>query len=99
MSCLAWNCCGLGNPCTVRELRDLIRVKDLSVMFLAETWADKARLKELKRNLGFDKLHFVERLNRGGGLAIFWKNNVDLQVQTSSRNHIDAIVNKGADGA
>ena len=99
MSCLAWNCCGLGNPCTVRELRDLIRVKDLSVMFLAETWADKARLKELKRNLGFDNLHFVERINRGGGLALSWKNSVDLQVQTSSKNYIDIIVNKGVDGA
>jgi len=68
-------------------------------VFLAETWADEARLKELKRNLGFDNLHFVERISKGGGLALFWKNTVDLQVQTSSKNHIDAIVNKGVDGA
>ena len=99
MSCLTWSCRGLGNPCTVRELRDLIRAKDPSVVFLAETWADEARLKDLQRNLAFDNLHFVDRINRGGGLALFWKSSVDLQVQTSSRNHIDAIVNKGADGA
>ena len=99
MSCLAWNCCGLGNPCTVRELGDLIRAKDPFIVFLAKTWADEARLKELKRNLGFDNLHFVERISREGGLALFWKNTVDLQVQTSSKNHIDAIVNKGVDGA
>ena len=68
-------------------------------MFLAETWADEARLKEVKRNLGFDNLHFVERINKGGSLALFWKHNVDLQVQTSSKNHIDAIINKGAGGA
>ena len=65
MSCLAWNCRGLGNLCTVRELGDLIRAKNPSVVFLAETWADEARLKEVKRNLGFDNLHFVERINRG----------------------------------
>ena len=65
MSCLIWNCRGLGNPCIGYELADMVRVKDLSVMFLAETWADKARLKEVKRNLGFDNLHFVERINRG----------------------------------
>ena len=99
MSCLAWNCCGLGNPCTVRELGDLIRAKDPFIVFLAKTWADEARLKELKRNLGFDNLHFVERISKEGGLALFWKNTVDLQVQTSSKNHIDAIVNKGVDGA
>ena len=37
MSCLAWNCCRLRNPCTVRELGDLIRAKDPYVVFLAET--------------------------------------------------------------
>ena len=99
MSCIAWNYRGLRNPCTVRELGDLIRAKDPSVVFLAETWADEARLKEVKRNLGFDHLHFVERINKGGGLALLWKHNVDLQVQTSSKNHIDAIINKGVDGA
>ena len=88
MSCLAWNCGGLGNPCTVRELGDLIQAKDPSVVFLAETWADEARLKKVKRNLGFDNLHFVERINRGEGLALLWKHNVDLQVQTSSKTHL-----------
>ena len=48
MSFLAWNCRGLGNPCTIRELGDLIRAKDPSVVFLVETWADEARLKEIK---------------------------------------------------
>ena len=99
MSFLAWNCRGLGNPCTIRELGDLIRAKDPSVVFLVETWADEARLKEIKRNLNFDNLHFVERINRDGGLALLWKDSVDLHVETSSKNHIDAIVNKGDDGA
>ena len=48
MSFLAWNCRGLGNPGTVRELGDLIRAKDPSVVFLAETWADEARLNEIE---------------------------------------------------
>ncbi|KAL4626209.1 hypothetical protein ACB092_05G079100, partial [Castanea dentata] len=99
MSCLAWNCRGLENPCIVRELGDLIRVKNLSVVFLAETGADETRLKEIKRNLSFGNLHFVERINRAGGLALFWKDTVDLHVETSSKNHIDAIVNKGKEGA
>ena len=99
MSCFAWNCRGLGNPCTVRELGDLIWAKDPFVVFLTETWANEARLKEIKRKLSFDNLHFVERLNRGGGLALFWKNTFDLHVETASKNHIDAIVNKGKEGA
>lgn len=35
------------------------------------------------------------RDGRGGGVAIFWKKEVDFAVDTYSPNHIDAIVNKG----
>ena len=37
ISCLLWNCCGLGNPCTKNELTDLVWAKDPFVVFLAET--------------------------------------------------------------
>ena len=30
---------------------------------------------------------------------MYWRNGVDLQVDTSSKNHIDAIVNKGKEDA
>ena len=42
---LVWDYHGLGNPCTENKLADLVRAKDPSVMFLAETWADEARQK------------------------------------------------------
>ena len=44
MSFLAWNCHGLGNLCTGRELMELIQAKDPAVVFLAETLTDEARL-------------------------------------------------------
>ena len=95
MSIIVWNCRGLGNLWTVTELEVVIRAKDPSVLFLAETWADEARLKEIKRKIEFDNLFIVERNNRGGGLALFWRNSVDLQVDSCSPNHIDSIINKG----
>ena len=48
MSCLIWNCHGLGNPCTENELADIVRAKYPSVVFIAETWADKTRLRDVK---------------------------------------------------
>ena len=99
MSCLFWNCRGLGNLCTEKELGELIRAKDPSVVFLAKTWADEARLKKIKRDFDFSNMFFVDRNNRGGGLVMYWRNGVDLQVDTSSKNHIDAIVNKGKEDA
>ena len=90
-----WNCRGLGNLRTGKELEVLIRAKDPSIVFLVETWVDKARLKEIQRNINFENLFFVERNNRGGGLALYWKNSLDLHVESSSKNHIDSIINKG----
>ena len=39
----------------------------------------------------------VLKVNLGGGLALFWKKevDVDVDVETSSLNHIDALINRG----
>ena len=68
MSIIVWNYRGLGNLQTKKELELVIRAKDPSVLFIGETWADEARLKEIKRKIEFDNLFFVERNNRGGGV-------------------------------
>ena len=99
MSLLVWNCCGFENLRTGKELEVLIRAKDPSVVFLAEIWTDEASRKEIQRNINFENLFFVERNTRGGGLALYWKNSLDLHVESSSKNHIDSIINKGRDEA
>ena len=71
MSCLVWNCRGLGNLRIKKELGAIVRAKDPSVMFIAKTWVDEVRLKDIKRNLEFDHVFLVPRINRGGGLALF----------------------------
>ena len=70
MSLLVWNCRGLGNQVTESELGDYIRAKDPSVMFIAETWLDEARLKLVKRRLNFDHMFIVPRVNRGVGTCV-----------------------------
>ena len=37
----------------------------------------------------------MERNNKGGGLALYWQNSIDLSIDTFSKNYIDAIINKG----
>ena len=63
-------------------------------MFLAETWLDEVRLTGLRDSLRFGHHHGVSRLTRGGGLVLFWK-DFDLQVMSSSHNHIDILINRG----
>ena len=95
MNLLCWNCRGLGNLPTEQELGDLIRAQDPSVVFLAETWLDKARLEEIRSKLKFGGMIEVCRETRGGGIVIFWKKDVDFSLGTFSPNHIDGILNKG----
>ena len=88
-----WNCRGLGNLRTENELVTLIRAKDPSVVFIAETWADDARLDRTLSKINFDQKWVVPRVNRGGGLVLFWKSTVNLTVVDSHRYYIDTIIN------
>ena len=49
MICLMWNCHGLGNLCTEKELVKIIQGKDPSIVFIAETWVDEAILDQILR--------------------------------------------------
>ena len=94
MSCLAWNCRGLRNLCTRRELVDIIRAKDPFIVFLAETLIDDARLELVQRNINFDHRWVVLREGRGKGLVLFWKSTINLKIKGSHWYHIDATIDK-----
>ena len=61
----------------------------------------KGRLlkKKLCSKLQTDNVFIVPRTNTGGGLALYWKNSIDLNVMSSSPTDIDAVVNPGVDDA
>ena len=75
---------------------ELVQAKAPSVVFLVETLANEARLDYVKDRIHFDKKKFVQRLNKGGGLVRFWKNDTKVDVASSSLNHIDATINKSS---
>ena len=41
----------------------------------------------------------VPRHNIGGGLALFWSNDIQVDIQSFSDNHIDAIIDHRVDDA
>ena len=94
MSLLIWNCRGLGNPRTVRELGDYIQAKDPSVVFLAETWTDNDRLDQVLRNFDFVNKWSIPSGNRGGGLVLLWKEDIRITVEDSSKYYIDVLIEK-----
>ena len=64
-------------------------------MFLAKTWFDKVRLCYIRDKLKFKGLLDFSGDEKGGGVTVMWKKDVDFTVDTYSPNHIDAIINKG----
>ena len=73
MSLLVWNYCRLRNLRTEDQLADFAWAKDPSIVFLAETWTNKARLEQVQRRIQFKNLFVVPRCNKARGLAILWK--------------------------
>lgn len=81
----------------IQEVSDIDRAQDLTVVFLAETWLDEARLIGIQYSLKFGHHQGVPKITHGDGLALFWKRDFDLQVISISKNHIDALINRGKD--
>ena len=92
MKTISWNCRGIGNPATARELRDLTKAYAPSILFIMKTQIDKYRVENLRYSLGFDSSFAVKSSGRSGGLGLFWKNDVSLDVKKYSKYHIDTIV-------
>ena len=98
MSLLVWNCRGLGNLRTEDQLADMVRAKDPSVVFIAETWTDRARLERVQNKIQFKNMFESPKRDKAGGLALFWKEDFPLDIETFSPNHIDSTINKNQIG-
>ena len=74
---------------------ELVRAKDPSVVFLAETLIDDARLEVIQNSINFDHRWVVPRVGRSGGLVLYWRSSINLAIESSDKYYIDAIINKG----
>lgn len=92
MSCLFWNCSGLGNPRSVQVLVDLVHTKRLDFIFLSETKCEQVTIKWVARKLGFLKSFVVNKVGMGGGLALLWRKGFEVKLRGFSHNYIDVAV-------
>jgi ribonuclease HI/exonuclease III len=92
MIALSWNCRGLGNPQTVRDLCRLVKEKRPGLVFLLETKLQAKRIEYIRVRTGFESAFVVDSIGRSGGLALMWKGDINVEIQNYSRRHINAIV-------
>ncbi|KAL0451733.1 UNVERIFIED_CONTAM: Retrovirus-related Pol polyprotein from type-1 retrotransposable element R2 [Sesamum latifolium] len=91
MILICWNCEGLGTPCTVHTLGELIHSHHPSLVFLTKTKCKKGRIEGIKRR--FDLFGCcVESTRRSGGLALLWDKSISVQLQSLGPHHIDVTI-------
>ena len=91
MQTTTWNCQGLGNQRAVNVLSHLVREKAPTILFLMETKQTIEEMGGIQGELHHDSMLAVPCLGRRGGLAMLWRNEVDLHIQTYTQNH-DALI-------
>uniref|UniRef100_A0A2N9FSP0 CCHC-type domain-containing protein n=1 Tax=Fagus sylvatica TaxID=28930 RepID=A0A2N9FSP0_FAGSY len=92
MRLLSWNCRGVGRPPTVRAIKALARKEGPDVLFVSETKLKFPKVERLRLSMGFAESFYVDSFGKAGGLALFWKLGVELEVVFSNKNCIAALV-------
>ena len=92
MIILAWKCQGLGLDSAVGELWDLVRSYNPEVVFLSETKKRVGAMETLKWRLGFNHGVAVDYKGKSGGLALWWRDHVDVTVRPWCQYYIDAKI-------
>ena len=92
MRILSWNCQGLGNSWTVRSFHKLVKDQAPTTCFLMETRLDREGFEYHCRELPYPNKFLVKKPNGGGGLALIWKAEVQLDVINFTEHHIIARV-------
>ena len=60
----------------------------------SHVYSRNRRLGDIRDRLRMGDYFGVSKVNLGGGLALFWKEGVEVSIDSSSLNHIDVLINK-----
>jgi hypothetical protein len=71
MKIVAWNCRGLGNRPTVRELLEIQKSEGANILFSSETKLDKRRIERFQWLLGLSNTLVQKGDGKGGELLCF----------------------------
>uniref|UniRef100_A0A2N9ISI0 CCHC-type domain-containing protein n=1 Tax=Fagus sylvatica TaxID=28930 RepID=A0A2N9ISI0_FAGSY len=77
---------------TVRSLKALSRSEEPDVFFVAETKVKSPKIDRLKLSMGYANCFCVNNVGKAGGLALFWKLGVELEVIFSNNNVIASLI-------
>lgn len=97
MKCLSWNCWGIGNAPTVRDLVSLVKENNSQLVFLCETRQKSEKVHQLRSRLGLRGFVGVDSNGRSGGLALFWHESLYVEIKAMNERYIDVYVRVSQD--
>ncbi|KAK8356489.1 hypothetical protein V6Z12_A05G357100 [Gossypium hirsutum] len=83
----------MGNPAKIRELKQLIRAHNPDIIFLSETKMNGNDFRRVQNKCRLQNGLTVNSEGQSGGLALMWKEWINVSIQSFSKHHIDSIVN------
>lgn len=94
MSVIAWNFQGLGSSLVVQTLTEEVRAKDPLLVFLLETKAKESKIKGIQNKLEYTQGIMVPSDGRSSGLAMLWREGMDVRFKSYSNTHINVEVHQ-----
>ncbi|KAK8264561.1 hypothetical protein V6Z12_D12G118100 [Gossypium hirsutum] len=92
MKIFCWNCHGVGNPATIRELKQLLVANVSDILFLCETKVHSNEFSRIQSRCRMGGCLAVSSEGKSNGLAMMWREDVDVTIQTYSKFHIDSLI-------
>ncbi|XP_050125691.1 uncharacterized protein LOC126602918 [Malus sylvestris] len=89
MKIIAWNCQGIEGDLTVDNLMEQNRLHTPDIVILLETKNNSRNYVHLKRRLQMEHLFAVEPRGIGGGLCVFWREDVQVILMNSEEFMIE----------
>lgn len=83
---------GLGNLRTVQDHCRMLKEKSPLMVFLMETKLRKDKMERIRYKLGFLSMFVVDGVGKGGGLALFWGDDISVDIQNFSHRHINGVI-------
>ncbi|KAK5833737.1 hypothetical protein PVK06_017591 [Gossypium arboreum] len=91
MKILSWNYRGVGNPATVRELKQLLVANVPDIVFLCETKISSNGFHRIRNMCKMKGCLAVSLEGKSGDLALLWRDIMNVSAQNYLKYHIDSL--------
>lgn len=95
MSLISWNYRGLENSRIVKALQKVVKQEEPILVFLIKTKLNKEKAEKIRDQCNFKFSWVVPKMGRSGGLALFWKEGIAVEILEVDLSHIDTLVMGG----